>query len=562
MLSLACDRAAVRMRQPSWSCPAPPTCPKTDRLVPDSSLIPSPHTLREKAAQLVMARLGSNMPPPQSVEEDAGRVRALLERCPLGGLVLFNGALASTPAVLTGLQAASRIPLLVGTDMERGVGQQVTGATVFPHARAFGALGEEAEALVERAARAAAREALACGIQITFAPVADVNLEARNPIIATRAFADEPEQAARLAAAYVRGCRAEGLLSTAKHFPGHGRTAADSHAELPVIRATRAQLEAEELPPFRAALKAGAELVMTGHVVVPSLDASAAPATASAPILKDLLRDELGFEGAVITDSLLMAAIRERYEDAGTQAAELVAAGVDVLLDATEPEAMVDGLVRAVEGGQLPVERLDEAVGRVLALKQQQLDRHGAGAFTPQSALLTDAAGASSRELAREVARRAVTVVRGAPARLPLDPEAAWAFVRVTSRTDRPAPAFEAAVRGAFPRARYAEVGPDSSGTGSAALRRVVDGAAGVVLVLVIEPAAWHPFGLTPGQRERVRALVGPDGPLVAAALGSPHVLDEVPGADVALCTYSDVPVSQEALVDRLLGRSKAKPPV
>ncbi len=509
-------------------------------------------SLRERAGQLVMARLGSNMPPPVAAADDAQRMADLLARCPLGGLILFNGHVETTPHVLADLQAQGRaqecVPLLVATDMERGVGQQIAGATVFPHARAFGAVEENAEALVEQAARAAAREALACGIHITFAPVADVNLDPRNPIIATRAFADEPARAARLAAAHVRGCRAEGLLSTAKHFPGHGRTSADSHAELPVIRATRQELEAEEFVPFRAAIDAGAELVMTAHVAVPALDASGAPATCSRPVLTGALRHVLGFGGAVITDSLLMAAIRERFDDAGAQAAALLEAGVDVLLDPLDPQAMVDGIVREVEAGRLPAARVDEAARRVLALKRQMVRRHGRGAFAPAARAAPDAADwEAHRRLAEHVARQAITVEEAAPGHvLPLDVGAPLLVVRMISRASDGS-ALEAAMRRAFRHVRYVEVGPEPRAEAVEAAREGASTAEAVVLALAVEPAAWHRFGLRPAQRELARVLAAHPR-LVAAALGSPHVLADVPSAAARLCTYSDVPAAQRAL--------------
>ncbi|GIV59430.1 MAG: beta-N-acetylhexosaminidase [Rhodothermaceae bacterium] len=506
-------------------------------------------TLFEKAARLVMVRLGSNLPPPVTVAEDAERVARLLERCPLGGLVLFNGTLRDTPGVLAGLQARSRTPLLVATDMERGVGQQVRGATVFPHAMAFSRLGEEAEEAVEETARVAAREALACGIHITFAPVADVNLDPRNPIIATRAFGSDPETAARLAAAYVRGARAEGLLTTAKHFPGHGNTAADSHAELPVVRSDRATWARTDAVPFRAVLAAGVDLVMTAHVAYPALDPSGAPATASPRILCDLLRREMGFTGVVVTDSLLMGAIRARPDAVGAQAAALVRAGVDLLLDVPDAEAAVAGLVRAVEEGTLPEARLDEACGRVERLRQQLVNRFGPDVFTHPPA--APVGSPDHRTLADDVARRALTVLKASG---PLPPETGGDGLLVvllrphTSHLDPPEAPLGTMVRTALPRAVYAELGPDAR---PAVFDRVMTEALAarrVVAALVVKPAAWHAFGLRPEQQRFVERLVARR-PVDLVALGSPLPLESFPTAPVHACTYSDVEPSQRALV-------------
>jgi len=499
-----------------------------------------PTSLRDKAAQLVFVRLGSNMPPSVTVAGDAGRIAALIERCPVGGLVLFNGSVEETPAMLAEIQAQRRFPLLVATDMERGVGQQIRGATVFPHAAAYCT-----EADVEASARIAAREALACGLHITFAPVADVNRDPRNPIIATRAFGADPEQAARMAAAYVHGCRAEGLLTTAKHFPGHGNTSRDSHAELPVVESTRGEWERTDAVPFRTAIDAGVELVMTGHLVYPALDASRTPATGSHAILHDVLRGELGFRGAVITDSLLMAAVRGG--DAGKQAVALVRAGVDILLDLPDPEAAVAGLVRAVEAGQLSEARLDEAMGRVWALKERMAARFGADVFTHPPA--AEVGAAAHRRQAEAVARRGLRVIKTGPEMSA--PDLVILIQPHRSHLDPPEAPMGAMVRAKLPDTAYAEIGPDTDAAAMAEVSAQAMAARHVVVALVVKPAAWHAFGLLPAQDAFVADLVARR-PVALAALGSPHILARFPVAEAHLCTYSDVAPSQRALVEWL----------
>ena len=501
------------------------------------------------------------MPPPVTVEEDAARVAALLARCPLGGLVLFNGEGPQTAQVLARLQAQSAYPLLVAADIERGVGQQVRGATVFPHAMAFDALGPDAEATVEAAARTTAREALACGIHLTFGPVADVNRDPRNPIIATRAFGTEPDGVARLVRAYIRGCHAEGLLATAKHFPGHGATSQDSHEALPVVEDTRAVLERTDLVPFRAAIEAGVDAVMTAHVAFPALDPSRQPATASPLILDDLLRTDLGFGGAVITDSLLMGAIRADPGGVGAQAAALVQAGVDVLLDIPDPEAAVDGLVEAVAAGHLAEARLDEACARVWALKQRLTRRFGPAVFSdPARVLPRHAVGSPEhRALADDVARRAVSV-RDAAGLLPLDParvadDGLLVVLLKPHRTrlDLPEEPLGDALRAVYPGVRYQQLGPEAD---AATYREVVDEAEQVrhvVVAMIVKPAAWQHFGLLPAQQQWVEALAARR-TVVLASLGSPYVLDAFPQGHARLCTYSDVAASQRALVSVLAG--------
>lgn len=500
------------------------------------------------------------MTPPVTASEDAERVAALLERHPFGGLLLFNGQFPDTADRLAELQARSAYPLLVAADIERGVGQQVTGATVFPHAMAFGALGEDAEPAIEAFGRATAQEALACGIHQAYAPVADVNLHPDNPIISIRAFGTEPEVVARHVQSYLRGCREEGLITTAKHFPGHGRTAHDTHATLPAVEASEETLRRTDLVPFRAAIEAGVDAIMTTHAAFPALDAEGRPATLSPPILRGLLRDRMQFEGPIVTDSLLMAAVRATHDDPEEQAVALLEAGVDCVLDSTAPEAVVDGLVRAVESGRLSAGRIDAAFERVWRLKERLAHRFGPDLFTAPSRYVerTQVGAEAHHDLTRSVAERAVTVLEGNPGLLPLDPHAldegelAVVYVTPRSRAADAAMPLRSAIREAAPGAAYYEVDADVDANAMASITDDVARATWIVLALAVTPAAWQDFGLQPGQETFVGRLARRE-TTIAAAVGSPHVLESVPQAAVRLCTYSDVPASQRAFVRRLL---------
>src|SRR5262245_43386251 len=347
--------------------------------------MPREMSLREKLAQLVFVRIGSNMPPVRTVEQDAERVARLLEECPMGGLLLFNGG-PDTKKTLDRLQAASAVPLLVGSDIERGVGQQVRGCTIFPHAAAFERLGAEAEPAVAEYAQTLAKEAREVGIHITFAPAADVNTNPRNPIINTRAFSKDTERAAALTRAYVAAAEAAGLATTAKHFPGHGDTERDSHDSLPSLPFNVEQLRSRELVPFQAAIDAGCALVMTAHVAFPAIDPSGAPATLSRVILQDLLRDELGFKGVVCSDSLLMAGVRGQFEREEEMSLAVLNAGVDLLLDLKDPMRSIDYLCECVSSGKLAAGRVDEALERLWTLKQRMFgQRQGSTSSTEQA---------------------------------------------------------------------------------------------------------------------------------------------------------------------------------
>ncbi|MBT8399553.1 MAG: beta-glucosidase, partial [Rhodothermia bacterium] len=272
-----------------------------------------PSSLLERAAQLLFIRIGSNMNPPIRAHEEADRVAEIIERCPIGGLLLFNGRFRETGKALQRLQKISRFPLVVAADLERGAGQQLKGATIFPHAMALSAQAELAVTDAYDMGRITAREALSEGVHYILGPVADLNRNPKNPIIGTRAFGRDPQRVATLVRAYVEGCRAEGCVVAPKHFPGHGNTDADSHSDVPVIGGSREEFDEIDLVPFREAIAAGCETVMTAHAAYPGLDPSGRVATRSAVILNDLLRNTLGFGGAVVSDSLLMDGVRRSY---------------------------------------------------------------------------------------------------------------------------------------------------------------------------------------------------------------------------------------------------------
>src|SRR5450755_4821209 len=232
--------------------------------------------------------------------------------------------------LLNRLQKESKLPLLFAADFERGVTMRLHGTTVFPHAMAFGAAGKEDYA--ETFGRITAQESRAIGVHWNFFPDADVNSNPANPIINTRSFGEDPKQVGDLVAAYIRGAHTAGMLTTAKHFPGHGDTATDSHLGLAQVTGDRERLNAVELPPFRRAIDAGVDAVMVAHVTVPNLDPEPNQvATTSKPIVTGLLQEDMGFKGIIVTDALDMAALTHLYaSDIGRAAVESFKAGNDV----------------------------------------------------------------------------------------------------------------------------------------------------------------------------------------------------------------------------------------
>ncbi|NUP83677.1 MAG: beta-hexosaminidase [Nonomuraea sp.] len=335
-------------------------------------------TLEEKVGQLFMPVLYGTAADTVSGENQA-RYSAqtpakVIARYHLGGVILFPANVKTTAQVVkltNGMQDASgKVPLLIGTDQENGLVSRMSALmTDFPGAAEIGATGEPA--LSRAVAKATGEELRVLGVNLDFAPVADVNVNPRNPVIGRRAYGNDPERVATMVSAAVKGFGEAKIASTAKHFPGHGDTTVDSHTGLPVIKHTKAQWEKIDAPPFKAAIDAGVDAVMSAHIVFPKLDPSGDPATLSRPILTGLLRDKLGFKGVISTDALNMEGVRKKYGD-GEVAVRAVLAGADLLLMPYDLRKAYQAVLGAVKAGRISRDRLDQSVTRLLTLKQKR----------------------------------------------------------------------------------------------------------------------------------------------------------------------------------------------
>ncbi|OKJ00544.1 beta-N-acetylhexosaminidase [Streptomyces sp. CB01249] len=342
-------------------------------------------SLEEKVGQLFVMRVyGHSATDPDQADIDANlaeigvRTAAeMIAKYHVGGIIYFAWAHntrdphqiaeLSNGIQRAGLAGPSRVPLLISTDQEHGIVCRVgEPATLMPGAMALGAGGSRSDA--RRAGQIAGAELAAIGINQNYAPDADVNVNPANPVIGVRSFGSDPQSVADMVAAQVKGYQSAGIASTAKHFPGHGDTSTDSHTGLPVIGHTREQWAELDAPPFRAAIAAGIDSIMTAHIVVPALDPAEDPATLSKPILTGILREELGYDGVVVTDSLGMEGVRTKYGDDRVPVLALQA-GVDQLLNPPSLEVSWNALLAAVKSGEVSEARLDESILRILRLK-------------------------------------------------------------------------------------------------------------------------------------------------------------------------------------------------
>jgi beta-N-acetylhexosaminidase len=377
------------------------------------------NSLRYDVAQMVMPRLnGTDL-------EDAGyraEIEALI-REGMGGFILFGGDIENTPERLRELQARADTPLLITSDVERGLWQQLAGGTRFPGQRAVASAinprSKKDAALLDRMLDAVRAETRRAGIHAVFSPVVDVNNNPDNPIICTRAFGDEPGVVEWFGSRYIKKLQKSrsaqdrvDLLACAKHFPGHGDTDQDSHAVLPVIRADKPRLNRIELPPFREAVKSGVGMVMVAHLLVPALDPNK-PTTFSKKIITALLREGMAFDGLIVSDALDMGALTGEYspEEIAVRAVE---AGIDILLHPKDARLTIDAVVSGVEEGRLTHARIRESVERILSAKKRL------GLFDEERPKVVSINYEKNRRIAEEIGQKAIRILSGNKKLLPL----------------------------------------------------------------------------------------------------------------------------------------------
>ncbi|MDX1982454.1 MAG: glycoside hydrolase family 3 N-terminal domain-containing protein [Bryobacteraceae bacterium] len=518
-------------------------------------------TLEQQIAQLVVIPFyGDN---PSSRSRAYQQFASLVGKTGAGGMILVNrvhrgGVVHAEPhaaaAFLNRMQRLAKIPLLVGADFERGASMRVNGTTKFPHNMAFAAAGDLEGSTQEGAATA--REARALGVHWIFAPVADVNNNPDNPIINIRAYSEHAADVAAHVKAYIRGAKANTanpVLVTVKHFPGHGDTAVDSHVGLAKVEAGGDRLKAVELAPFRAAIEAGVDSIMTAHLWVPALEERELPATVSPAVLTGLLRKELGFKGLIVTDAMDMQGLSRQMTPAEA-AVRAIEAGVDVLLMPPQPLVAIAAVAKAVRSGRLSRARLEQSVMRVLNAKVS-LGLHKKRTVDLEE--LADGIESDEAEaVSRRVARKAVTLVKNEGGMVPLgDPEQSCWFVLSENRYGSQGRRMMEVLDQRFPKARRLLLDPlVSAGELESAAASVRD-CASVVAAAFASPAAYRgTAGLSEEYTRLLESLLASGKPVALVSLGNPYLLRGFPNVSAYLATFSTSPVAEEAAVRALAG--------
>ena len=517
-------------------------------------------TLREKVGQLMMPFVLGNFAPEGSETHD--RIVNIIEEESVGGLIMSVGSPSEVAVKLNDLQNHSKYPLLVAADLETGAGFRfrgavhiptniaLGGATTFPSLMAFGATGDPRHAY--QLGRITALEARAMGVHVPFAPVLDVNNNPDNPIINIRSFGEDPNAVADLGVALVRGLQDYGAVATGKHFPGHGDTGTDSHLKLPIIQVGRERLDAIELVPFRAAIAAGIQGIMTAHIAVPAISGETIPATVSHRVLTGLLRAEMGFDGIVFTDAMDMAAVTRLFPR-GEAAVRAVLAGADVILMPNDVKQAIDAIVLAIDEGRLTEGRIDESVRRLLRLKE---DLGLAEERSVPLEMIPQVVGIPQHmEMAREVAERSITLIRNERNLLPLLGTRRARVMSVSFRNPGDVLSgryFDSRLREIYPRLVTRSV---DERTNSEAYQDLLSRArrSDLVVVSVYSNYAGR-VELPDATVEFVNELARRRVTHAVISFGNPYLISLFPNARVYLLAWSSAQVSQQAAADALFG--------
>ncbi|WP_030018921.1 glycoside hydrolase family 3 protein [Streptomyces monomycini] len=525
--------------------------------------------LEEKVGQLFVMRVyGHSATDPDPADAEANRkemgvsnAAELVAKYHLGGIIYFGWAhntrephqIADLSNGIQRAGAAQRVPvpLLISTDQEHGIVARIgSPATLFPGAMALGAGRSREDA--RTAGRIAGEELYAMGIRQDYAPVADVNVNPANPVIGVRSFGSEPKAVARLVAAQVQGYQRAGVAATAKHFPGHGDTGTDSHVGLPYIRHTAEEWERLDAPPFRAAIEAGIDSIMTAHIVVPAFDANEDPATLSRPILTGVLRERLGFDGVVVTDSLGMQGVRTKYGDARVPVLALKA-GVDQLLNPPDIAVAFASVLKAVRAGELDERDIDEKLIRIFLLKE----RRGLfdDPYTTHRAVERSVGTRRHLATADRIADRTTTLLVNDGRLLPLSRRSQRRLL--VTGADAASPSGTGGPPTKVLAETFSQLGFTATAlpTGTAPTRELIDRAVSALHTQDAAIVATYNVTASSPQRALVEALLGTGKPVVQVAVRNPYDVAQLPGVRAALATYSWTDVELRAAARVIAGR-------
>lgn len=514
-------------------------------------------TLREKCAQMIFANVWS-----RGIDTASSYYKEVLElvtKHKIGGIIYSIGKIEEQVKLTNTLQSLSQVPLMISADYERGLGMRLSDAVEFPYNMAFAAAGDTR--LSYYAGKATAIEARAIGVHQNYAPIVDVNHDYRNPIINIRSYSEDPLEIAYHSAAYIRGLHEGNMISSVKHFPGHGATDLDSHKELPVINSTKEEFEKSDLVPFRLAIKSGVKSVMIGHLQVPAYeDTEGMPATFSEKIVNDLLRKKMGFDGLVVTDAMNMLAVVDNFST--YEAMKLaVNAGNDIIIYPPDVEEAINALDSAVTNNDIDIELINSSVKKILAAKRWLgLDKEKFIDTTKVKKEVID--NINHKRLAAEVAEKSITLVKDEQNLIPINP-ADYYKTSCIFLTDRTIPykpedkiILDEYLKENF---NYVKTHKLVLTNGEIDFKNAFEDARNSNLILLPVFLNIKSFEgnilLDTTYVEFISKILKLNKPTILISLGNPYILSDIPDAPAYICSYGRVAVSQKAVVDAMLGR-------
>jgi beta-N-acetylhexosaminidase len=516
-------------------------------------------TLDDKIGQMLMP--GNSLGAFRNLDSDEFlKIKTDVVDYKAGGYHVFGGDPVVVALIINEIQRLAKVPLLVADNFEGGVGYVLFGATRLPLGMAMGATGDEK--LAYGAAKLTAEEGRAIGVNVNFYPVADVQNNPQNPIINIRSFGEDPDSVSRFVRAYIKGAQDNGQIATAKHFPGHGDVASDSHLMMPVLDVSKERLNTTELPPFRAAIAEDVGAIMSAHIWLPQLEPEkGVPSTLSHNVMTDLLRRDLRFNGMIFTDAMSMRGVSAAWkpDEAAVRAVE---AGSDLLILLPDVAAAFNGIKAAVASGRLTEARVDESVKRILAAKariglDQQKNR-----FTDVNRLMTVVGNKEHRAFAQEIADRAITLVRDDRNALPLKPSPNTRVAQInildTRAGWREGPVgriMAAEMQKRFPLAQTVQVDDQSQSNEYDMARKIAQMADVVVVNGFIRVAAYKgSIDLTKDQTRLLQDLMQMKKPFVFTIFGSPYLLTQIPELPSYIVTYDTSNAAELAAVKAITG--------
>ena len=515
-------------------------------------------SLSQKVGQMIIAESDGHY---NSDDDTAYRLLdRLVKEEKIGGIMFLKGGAFSAAMLANHFQSLAPRPLLMSADMERGLAMRLSGATEFPPNMALAATLDSR--LAGKMAQAIAKEAKVVGLQQDYGPTLDLNINPLNPIINTRSFGDNLPLTIEMSHAVIEGLQSNGIIATAKHFPGHGDVSVDSHISLPVLKADRQQLEDYELKPFKAAIEQGVISVMIGHLAVPKLTGTMEPASISKIIVTDLLRHELGFQGLIITDALNMKALYngQNVPDVSIKA---VQAGNDLLLFSPDPELAHRSIVQAVEKGLIPIEQIDASVRRILQAKQWlDIERHK---LVDLNRVQENASPESHRDLAKKIAEASVTLVKDDNHYMPLKRVSSGNLLNIILQDKTNLEVGKGYIKNIdnYYTADHIRIDPGADSLRYANAAEMAMKAPAVIVTSYVQALSGSgTLKLTAKQQEFVHSLatmMPKEKPLIFISLGTPYLINYFPELTTYLCTYSSKEESEEYAVKALKGKLKPR---